>query len=111
MVWRILKGALNWEKITTGEQAVEKLQEAWNNLPQETCDALCRSFPGRLAMVIEAKGKTIQPLLSSHKTSVPTGYIAHARIADFRPFAREEDELLREVMKRPGAKKWDEISQ
>jgi hypothetical protein len=48
MVWGILKAPLNEDAIKTGRQAIQKLQEAWNGLSQDTIDALCRRFPTRV---------------------------------------------------------------
>jgi hypothetical protein len=89
-----MKQRINWANVKTREQAVAAIAYAWNDLDQEMINKLCRSFPNRLAMVEQAHGKTIQPLLRSHKTSVPDGYLADAQQVEPRPWTEEEEAFL-----------------
>jgi hypothetical protein len=84
MIWGCLKWKLNWSEIHGRPEAIERIRATWDQLSQDIIDALCRSFPRSVEMVGEPRGHTIQPLVNSHRTTVPEGYLADARTVVYR---------------------------
>jgi hypothetical protein len=73
-LWGAIKRSLKWENIRTAADAVNLIRRVWADFPQGAIDALVDSFRNRVKMVSEARGRTIQPLVSAGKTQVPPGY-------------------------------------
>jgi transposase len=73
-LWGAIKRRLRWEGIKTADEAIRRIREIWNDFDQDSIDRLVLSFPNRVKMVSDAKGRSIQPLISSGKTAVPTAY-------------------------------------
>jgi hypothetical protein len=57
MIWGIMKQKLNLADKTNHEEAICEILRIWDNIPQEYIDRICASFPMRVAMMIDAKGK------------------------------------------------------
>jgi hypothetical protein len=112
MIWGIIKNHLNWAKITNKQQAIDTIRKVWNEIPQETIDRLCRSFLGRVKMVVAVQGQTIQPLLSANKTTVPPDYLAHRPEMPPLPatWTAEEDELFVDIRIQHPKLSWDMLT-
>jgi transposase len=82
MVWAELKRQIDWSKIAHHAAAVAEIQRLWEAFPQDHIDKLVSDFENRLFMTRAAEGRTIQPLVSSHHTTVPDGYMAGAPPVD-----------------------------
>jgi hypothetical protein len=78
MVWAEIKRQIDWSKIHNYKEAVAEIRRLWNEFPQVHIDKLVHDFQNRLFMTQAAEGRTIQPLISSHRTTVPDGYMAGA---------------------------------
>jgi hypothetical protein len=99
MVWEIMKSRIKWSEIHTKAQAVEKITEIWNGIGVEVINSLCASFPGRVELMRQAGGETIQPLLSSHSHGVPEGYLCdREHIVPPPPWSDHEDAHLMQLM-------------
>jgi hypothetical protein len=110
MLWNIIKQKLQWSTITTSDEAIAKIKEIWNHLEMRIINGLCASFVSRVEMMQQAGGKTIQPLLSAHRTTVPEGYLQNTQhIVLPCPWNREQDDLLI-AMKNDGLKSWSALS-
>jgi hypothetical protein len=92
MAWAIMKSQMKWDDLDNIGQAQQRLINIWNSIPQDTIDRLVLSFPERVAMVRDAQGQTIQPLLSNGARFVPPDYL------DDRPLFRNS--ILGAVMKK-----------
>jgi hypothetical protein len=68
-----------WDRIQTDRAAIQTLRTVWLEFSQESIDHLVGSLANRVKMVEEAEGRTIQPLISAGKTTVPPDYAAMVR--------------------------------
>lgn len=73
---------------------INRLQELWDILPQTKMDSLIQSFDERLNLLEEAKGQSIQPILSPQKKTIPENYFGN--VQEFHPWTKEEDAILLE---------------
>jgi hypothetical protein len=111
MVWAVMKQRINWDIIYNIEQAKAQILQIWNAIPQASIDALCLSFANRIAMVRDARGQTIQPLLSNHRTTVPSDYLQdRPNEPQFVPWSREEDLQINDMRHQIGRKSWNVIA-
>jgi hypothetical protein len=110
MMWGIMKHQLNMGEIKYRSQAIIEIRRVWDNIPQESVDRLCASFPTRVEMMNDAGGQTIQPLLANHRTTVPEGYLSDRPTLVPTPlWSDEDDRKLIELFVRLGPK-WHEIA-
>jgi hypothetical protein len=93
-LWGAIKRQIDWTKITKIDEAIAAITKAWNELPQSKINDLVMSFANRVQMVHDAEGLTIQPLLSSHKKTIPEGYLADAPRVEPNLWTKDEDESL-----------------
>jgi hypothetical protein len=73
-LWGAIKKTLRWKRVRTTADAINVVKRVWADFPQEAIDSLVGSFANRVKMVGDARGRTIQPLVSAGKTQVPPGY-------------------------------------
>jgi len=90
-LWGALKRIVKRSQITSVEDLTAVVQTCWENFPQEDIDHLVSSFNVRVRLVNEAKGRSIQPLISSHITILPSHYATYFECNYWSP---EEDALL-----------------
>jgi transposase len=93
-LWGAVKRNIDWTNLKTLEQAIAAVTAAWNEIPQDKVNDLVGSFANRVQMVDDADGLTIQPALSSHKTTIPEGYLADATRFERELWTKEENEFL-----------------
>lgn len=95
VIWAIMKRRLKTEGIKTRHEAEQVLRDEWEHLIPHTVNGLVHSFETRVQMVRDAKGQTIQPLLSAGKYSVPPDYLPDCtEIAIPEPWTSEEDQFI-----------------
>jgi transposase len=92
IVWAIMKLRIKKLRPKTRGELIQVINTVWNELNQEVLDRLVLSFRRRLELVRKARGRSISPYLSSHRTEPnPEDAIAHQ---DWRPFEDEEDQAI-----------------
>jgi hypothetical protein len=87
-----LKARVKTYHAQTKEELQELITRAWDNLDQDLLDKMVSDFGSRVQLLIKARGRSISPYLSPHR-SEPTRADAMAN-ADFMPFEEEEDTAL-----------------
>jgi hypothetical protein len=102
---------MDWSQVKSIQDAKEQLIRLWDGIKQPAIDSLCQSFPMRVKMVRDADGQTIQPLLSNHRTSVPSDYLPdRPTTPQFVPWTKNEDALLHELCQAKGESTWQKIA-
>jgi hypothetical protein len=95
MLWAIIKGRMRWDGIHNREEAITNIIDVWNGIDMSIINGLCLSFPRRIQLMIDARGETIQPLLSGNKAFVPDGYLSDRQhIIAPPPWQSHEDQFL-----------------
>jgi transposase len=108
MVWAIMKLRVKKLAPKTKEELMDVINTVWNELNQEMLDRMVLSFGRRLELVRRARGRSISPYLSSHRTE-PNPEDAAAN-PDWRAFAEEEDQLILQWVDRIG-NRWKRITE
>jgi hypothetical protein len=99
-LWGAIKRRVRWDRIQT-------IQTVWSEFSQESIDHLVGSFANRAKLVAEAEGRTIQPLISAGKTTVPPGYAAGVRAPP--KWTDDSENHLRRLVVEHG-RSWKQIS-
>jgi hypothetical protein len=102
-----IKRRLQWDRIQTREEAIRAIHTVWPDFQQGSIDDFVASFSNRVQMVREADRRTIQPLISSGKTTVPPGCAMEIRTPPVWNDA--DDERLLKLVAENG-RKWRLIS-
>jgi hypothetical protein len=108
MIWAIMKQRVKKQQPQTKEELQKVITAVWNELDQGLLDRMILDFRKRIEMVIKARGRSISPYLSSHR-SEPTAEDAAAN-KDFRPFEATEDEAILGLVYRIG-NRWKRIAE
>jgi hypothetical protein len=110
-VWGVMKRRMKWDQVGNIEDAKDQLIRHWNDLPQSMLDSLCQSFAGRVRMVRDALGQTIQPLLSNHQTSVPPNYLPdRPATPEFIHWTKDEETRLLAHIAAHGKPAWGRMT-
>jgi hypothetical protein len=106
MVWAIMKTRVKKLALQTKAELEEIIAKVWEELDQNLLNRLLIGFILRFEMLIKARGRSISPYLSSHR-SEPTAEDAAAN-PDFRPFTPKEDESILALVN-PIENRWKRI--
>jgi hypothetical protein len=102
---------LKWDGIRTREAAIAEIVDVWDRIPMDVINELCASFPCRVQMMREARGKTIQPLLSSQQKSVPTNYLPDRQhVVPLAIWTEDEDARLMGIPDANPNMSWDRLA-